>query len=122
MAAKPSECRYIMTNGERCESPALRGTNYCYFHSRLMRIRRDRRVQETPFTLPDLEDAGAIQLALSQVASGVAAGKLGPEQASVLLRVFRFASDNLRQSAKFASRNAVNAVSDSGDGEQIASD
>jgi len=28
-------CRHIKTNGQRCQSPALLGSAFCYFHSRV---------------------------------------------------------------------------------------
>ena len=28
------ECRFIKANGLKCQSPALRGSPFCYFHSR----------------------------------------------------------------------------------------
>jgi len=33
-------CRHIKTNGQRCKSPSLRLSAFCYFHSRLLRRHR----------------------------------------------------------------------------------
>ena len=34
------ECRHIMPNGARCQSPALRGKVYCYFHFKLHHLKK----------------------------------------------------------------------------------
>ena len=28
-----NECRHIFTSGKKCQSPALKDQNFCYFHS-----------------------------------------------------------------------------------------
>jgi hypothetical protein len=122
MAAKIIECRHIKTNGDKCCAPALRGTNFCYFHSRLNRTKRDGRAKDAQLVLPDLLDNSAIQLALSQMATALATGRLNFQQAAVLLRTFRYASEHLRHSALLSSPSAVQSVCDSADGEEIASD
>jgi len=79
------ECRHIKTNGNKCEGVALRGKPFCYFHDRT-RLREHRlhtqpalTVTDTAFPqpieieLPMLEDADAVQVALSLVACAIAA-------------------------------------------------
>ena len=62
------ECRHIMPNGVRCQSPALRGTAYCYFHTRLHRLAAEQSSgQDEPLKLSVLEDRSSIQIALAQV-------------------------------------------------------
>src|SRR5579875_3494460 len=66
-----NECRHILPNGNRCQSPALRHHDFCYFHS----VHRAQPPVEATFdlNLPPLEDPDAIQLALSQLAQALAA-------------------------------------------------
>jgi hypothetical protein len=122
MAAKIIECRHIKTSGDKCCAPAIRGTNFCYFHSRLKRIKRDGRAKDAQLVFPDLVDDSAIQLALSEMATALANGRLNFQQAAVLLRTFRYASEHMRHGGLLASPCAVQSVCDSGDGEEIASD
>src|SRR5277367_2135505 len=69
------ECRHIFTSGKKCQSPALKEQPFCYFHSN---TRKQPRPANTPYDpyidpkdttldLPSLEEADAIQLALSDV-------------------------------------------------------
>jgi len=61
-------CRHIMPNGSRCDSPALRGKSFCYFHNRIHRLSNAPAPKAgDSFKLPVLEDRCAIQLAVAQV-------------------------------------------------------
>src|SRR5579884_3758857 len=89
-----NECRHILTNGNRCQSPALRHHDFCYFHS----VHRAQPPVEATFdlNLPPLEDPDAIQLALSQLAQALAANKIDIRRARALAMVLRIASANFR--------------------------
>ena len=89
-----NECRHILTNGNRCQSPALRHHDFCYFHS----VHRAQPPLEATFdlNLPPLEDPDAIQLALSQLAQALAANKIDIRRARALAMVLRIASANFR--------------------------
>ncbi len=59
-------CHHIMPSGKRCESPAMRGTSFCYFHSNLQRVEKARKTC-APMPFAPLEDMRGIQLALTQL-------------------------------------------------------
>ncbi|MBX6360423.1 MAG: hypothetical protein IRZ03_10150, partial [Acidobacterium ailaaui] len=88
------ECRHILPNGKRCQSPALRNHDFCYFHS-VHRVRPDAEVT-SDLQLPPLEDPDAIQLALSQLAQAIASGRMEVRRARTLAMVLRIASQNFR--------------------------
>jgi hypothetical protein len=92
-------CTHIKTNGTQCGSPALRGRRFCYFHKNW----REQRVQLNAkhsacasITLPVLEDADSIQVALMQVLRLILAGQVDPKMAGLLLYGLQTASLNLR--------------------------
>ena len=95
-------CRHIRTNGRRCQSPALRDENWCFFHERLHHGHRiNRAVQPAPgpgappiIALPALGDHEAIQVGISVVVDAVARGHLDPRRAGVLLRGLQIAAKN----------------------------
>ena len=60
------ECRHIMPSGSRCHAIALRGTDFCYFHSNLNRVEK---AKQNCLALPlaPIEDLRGIQLALTQI-------------------------------------------------------
>jgi hypothetical protein len=114
-------CRHIKTNGHRCQSPAIIGSVFCYFHRNLRRGHhaasaakaaplRPETVQyllengQNPaqlatspaFSFPPLEDAESIQLAISRLFAAIAASQIDPVQARSLLYALQIASCNVR--------------------------
>lgn len=118
-----ARCQHIKVNGTRCDSPALKGKAYCYFHyrSRLhdaaVSPKADgqeptppsqelaARSQELPpaagiplngeFFL--LEDANSIQCALQWVLRRILASSIDRRQAALLLYGLQIASANLKK-------------------------
>lgn len=94
-------CNHLKENGTYCRSAALRGRDYCYFHSRL-RARRLAMQQAKSqnkswrLNLPALEDMHAVQSALMEVLDALAAGCLSERRASLLLYGLQQAASNLR--------------------------
>ena len=94
-------CQHIRENGTFCASGAVKGRAYCYFHLRV-RARRlamaQAQSQEKPWRLelPPLEDMHAVQVALMQVAEGVAQDAIDPHRAGLLLYALQQAASNLR--------------------------
>jgi hypothetical protein len=101
MSGYPNRCQHIKVNGVQCGSPALRRNRFCFFHKRFHdeRIRlaadRSRRGPGT-FTLPVLEDANSIQIALMQVMRLLLSRQIEHKTASLLLYALQTASGNLR--------------------------
>lgn len=111
-------CRHIMSNGDRCESPRLLKSTFCYFHNRLHQQHRsaiapqrstevmlpvlDRSgalvgMEPTPSQTLDLgllEDRGSVQMAISTVLNALAAGRLEQSRATALLYGLQLASTN----------------------------
>ncbi len=82
-------CRHIKVNGTQCGSPALRHTNFCFYHQ------QDRPLtvecySEGPYAtgeiaLPLFEDAHSIQTVIRQVVQMVLQKRLERKTASLLL-------------------------------------
>jgi hypothetical protein len=93
-------CTHIKTNGTQCGSPALRGRRFCFFHKNWQGQRIALNAQPASplsFTMPVLEDADSIQVALMQVMRLILSGQLDPKIAGLLLYALQTASLNLRQ-------------------------
>jgi hypothetical protein len=93
-------CTHIKTNGTQCGSPALRGRRFCFFHKNWQGQRIALNVQPAApldFTMPVLEDADSVQVALMQVMRLILAGQLDPKISGLLLYALQTASLNLRQ-------------------------
>jgi len=93
-------CTHIKTNGTQCGSPALRGRRFCFFHKNWQGQRIALNVQPAAplsFTMPVLEDADSVQVALMQVMRLLLAGQLDPKVAGLTLYALQTAALNLRQ-------------------------
>lgn len=95
-------CFHIRLDGTRCGSPSLKRRNYCYFHFRMLqRAQVERQLpsagNDSRLELPFLEDLRTVQVALTDVLRAVAAGRIPRDQASLLIRGLRFASQILRE-------------------------
>jgi hypothetical protein len=79
-------CRHVMPSGKRCDSPALRNRPCCYFHSNLRRSAAPKgRYDDWSIKIPPLEDSRAVQIALTEVLSALAAARIDPQRARLLL-------------------------------------
>ena len=101
MSGYPNRCQHIKVNGVQCGSPALRRNRFCFFHKRFhderIRLAADRaRRGPGTFTLPVLEDANSIQIALMQVMRLLLSRQIEHKTASLLLYALQTASGNLR--------------------------
>jgi hypothetical protein len=114
-------CRHIMPSGCRCHAPALSGTHFCYFHTRLHCKPDDHTSKfEQALTIPVLESRTAIQLALSQVLNAFGSKKLDTRQAYTLLYGLRIASQNFGRANDILSSGSVQSVTSSEEGDDLA--
>jgi hypothetical protein len=87
-------CRHIHTRGNRCGSPALRGQQLCYYHTRA-RVEAPMAGRTGTFPMPPVDDRTAIQLALFEVLSRLSSGDIDYKRGAILLRGLQIASLNL---------------------------
>ena len=105
MPGYPNRCQHLKVNGTQCGSPALRRNRFCYFHKRhhdeLIELTSDRakdarnRRRKVAISLPVLEDANSIQVALMQIMRLILSGQLDGKTAGLLLYALQTASANL---------------------------
>jgi hypothetical protein len=113
-----NECRHIFTSGRKCQSPALTDQNFCYFHSNTRKRPTPRTQPYEPYIepqanvldLPPLEDADSIQLALSDVILALAANRIDPRRARILIYGLQVASQNNRHRHALAEKEAEQEV------------
>ena len=91
----PKSCTHIKVNGVRCESPALRGEQFCYFHQHAHRgVRRPPRSRLHPMAL--IESQESIQASLMEVINGLLRNTLEVKRAELILRALHIAVKNAR--------------------------
>jgi len=97
----PKSCTHIKVTGARCESPALRGEQFCYFHQHAHRgVRRPSRSRLHPIALIESEEA--IPASLMEVINGLLRNTIDVKRAELILRALHIAVKNARN-AKFDS-------------------
>ena len=91
----PKSCTHIKVTGVRCESPALRGEQFCYFHQHAHRgVRRPPRSRLHPMAL--IESGESIQASLMEVINGLLRNTLDVKRAELILRALHIAVKNAR--------------------------
>ena len=86
-------CQHIKSDGIRCASPAMRGHNLCYFHSRTVRparrrLRRNALIdlrRSTGIDLPALDTPDAIVAAIEEIMHAVVEKRVELGRARALL-------------------------------------
>jgi hypothetical protein len=119
------ECRHIKTNGSKCHAAALKGKCYCYAHFRLHAIVRRSAAPLAPYEqkeleMPFLEDRGAVQIALSEVVSAIAARRIDHKSAALLVYALQVASSNAKDRKEIVADQQVRDRSESEEGDELA--
>lgn len=104
-----NECRHIFTSGRKCQSPALSDQPFCYYHGNTRKrpvpaAQPYLDVRDCALALPALEELDAIQLALSDVVLSLAANRIEPRRARILIYGLQVASQNYRNRTLLAAR------------------
>jgi len=116
-----NECRHIMPSGLRCKSPALKDKPFCYYHVRLHGARSVKGRPRKTLTLPSLEDAQGIQIALMQVLAALGTPALDNKRAGLYLYGLQIATQLAARVSPPAPRDVVRSVStDEESGEALA--
>jgi len=93
-------CDHLKEDGVYCDSPALRGQNFCYFHfkaraRRLQAASARLKGQTCRIQLPVLEDMHAVQASLMQVLDALADDRIDHKRAGLMLYALQQAATNL---------------------------
>jgi hypothetical protein len=104
----PKSCTHIKVTGARCESHALRGEQFCYFHHHAHRgVRRPSRSRLHPIALIESEEA--IQASLMEVINGLLRNTIDVKRAELILRALHIAVKNARRT-KFDAYEPVREI------------
>ena len=88
-ANRAPRCEYPRSGGRPCRAPKVRGQKYCCMHMAMEAAR------PTKFSLPALDDANSIQVALNKTAQGLVDGTLNEKVATKLAYVLQVAMSNV---------------------------
>ena len=86
-------CTHIKVTGVRCNSPALRGEQFCYFHQNAHRgVLRPPQSRLHPIAM--IEDEESIQYALMEVINALMRNTIDVKRASLIIRALHIAVKN----------------------------
>ena len=113
-------CRHIKPNGLRCQSPALRGHTFCYFHSKIHNLTSNSAPRADSIRLPVPEDPAAIQLSIGQIANGLLSGSIDPKLGGRLLYAMQVASQHAKHHYLEIAVDSVESMTQSKEGDDLA--
>jgi hypothetical protein len=114
------ECRHIFPSGKKCQSPALTEKDFCYFHHNKRNQQPRSHKAGEPSTLihhlPPLEDVDTIMTALSDVLLALAANRIDPRRAQILIYGLQVASQHSKRLSHPSSIETVRDAYEDADG------
>jgi hypothetical protein len=113
-------CRHIKTNGKRCQSPALGGSSYCYFHDRTHLMAAPNYFKFDDLKLPLLEDSGSIQVAINKITSAFACSRIDARRTGLLLYAVQIASQNIDRASDRENSDFVHSMTITNGGDELA--
>ncbi len=78
-----SACRHIKSDGIRCQSPAMRRSDFCYFHAKLHTSTRGAARRKLKFSA--IEDTAGINTAVVQTLNALLTKSIDAKQAGLIL-------------------------------------
>ncbi len=113
-------CRHIKSNGLPCKSPALKGGQFCYYHSKIHTVGVD--VKFGPLLLPAPEDPAAIQLSVARINDAVLNSRLDLRKALTLFNGLRLAARFIDSRVSFDEAKTVQSADQTVAGDELAPD
>jgi hypothetical protein len=113
-------CRHIKTNGLRCESPALKGGHFCYYHSKVHSLGAEPNAKFGPLQLPTPEDPAAIQLSVARISDAIINGRLDQKKATNLFYGLQIAAQFIDRKKFFYAPDAVQSAEQDSQGDDLA--
>lgn len=76
-------CRHIMSDGVRCHAPAMRASNFCYYHTKNRSRARLGAMDE--FVIPIPEDKASIRTSIAQTLNALISKRIDDKTAGLVL-------------------------------------
>ena len=111
-------CRHIKINGLPCQSPTLKGGQFCYYHSKIHSLGAE--VKFGPLQLPPPDDPSAIQFSVARINEAILTGRLDLKKAATLFNGLRIASRFLDRNQFTLPNKTVQSAEQTPDGSELA--
>jgi hypothetical protein len=110
-------CLHIKSSGCRCKTPALHGSNFCFFHNRLHADALSARFDT--LRLPVSEDCSSILLALNRISNAIVDSRIDSKRAAQLIWIQQLAIQVIDRRDSL-NEESIQTVGQSAHGEELA--
>jgi len=110
-------CRHIKADGVRCQAAAMRGSHFCYYHSRNRSRARLDAAEDLVVPIP--EDQAAVRTTIAQTLNALLSKRIDTKTASLVLYGLQLASHSIPRRIDLSS-DFVREVTQSSEGEELA--
>lgn len=110
-------CRHIKSDGIRCQSPAMRQSDFCYFHVKLHTSTRGAERRKLKFSA--IEDTAAVRTAVVQTLNALIGKRIDAKQAGLALYGLQIVAQKVDDS-RSSPRNTVRYLTRSKQGDELA--
>jgi hypothetical protein len=114
------ECRHVQPSGRKCSAPALKGTIFCYFHTRVHTMNKKPPNPMEFIEIPALEDRASIQLTITQVLRAFVTGSIDQKRTYTLLYGLQLATQNVDRTSWAIPVDTIKSLAPTKDGEELA--
>jgi hypothetical protein len=111
-------CRHIKANGLQCQSRALKGHSFCFYHSKTHTVPDD--VKFGPIVLPVPEDAAAIQISVARINEAILRGYLDIKKGQLVLSALKLAARFIDPKKYFDAGSTIEDVENDDRGDELA--
>ncbi len=113
-------CRYIKINGLRCQSPALKGAWFCYYHDKTHTVGAEPHLRFGPLQLPVPEDPAAIQLSVARINDALINDRINLKKATSLYYGLQIAAQFIDRKQPFDQEKVVQSAEETAGGDELA--
>jgi hypothetical protein len=110
-------CLHIKSSGSRCKTPALHGSNFCFFHNRLHVDALGARFDT--LRLPVSEDFSSILLSLNRISDAIVDSRIDSKRAAQLIWIQQLAIQVIDRRDSL-NDESIQTVGQSAHGEELA--
>jgi hypothetical protein len=90
-AREADRCTHIKPNGSGCGSPRMKDAELCYAHTRMAETKPQK------LSLPSLEDANGVQLAIMKLVQWLIDDQVDPKKAGMISYLIQTAANNVKK-------------------------
>jgi len=113
-------CRHIKINGLRCQSPALKGCRFCYYHDKTHTVGAEPHLRFGPLQLPTPEDPASIQLSVARISDALISDLINLKKATGLFYGLQIAAQFIDRKQPFDEHKIVQSAEHTADGDELA--